>query len=88
MANSPNECSKCSAELDTAGFPKWCKACRAKYKREYEGLKKEMAETRGYSAGISAMREFLAVQFVGYTIQRFSGPEIAHIIRNCSAPVD
>lgn len=81
------KCSKCEGNLDTAGFPKWCRKCRAAYKREYEALKSDMAETRGFAAGVSAMRAYLAERFAPYTsIQRFTGPEIAGIIRDCQGP--
>jgi hypothetical protein len=80
-------CSKCDGKLDSTGFPHWCKACRAKYKRDYEALRGEMSETRGYAAGVSAMREFLAVNFEGYSpTTLFSGPQIGHIIRHCAEP--
>jgi hypothetical protein len=83
-----SSCSKCEKPLDTDGFPHWCKSCRARYKREYEALRKDMAETRGYAAGVSAMREFVASNFAAYALPRmFSGAEIAHIVRTCSEPV-
>ncbi len=85
MADKPI-CSKCEADLDTNGFPRWCRKCRLAYKREYQALKAEMAETRGFAGGIEAMRTFLAERFEVYKIQRFSGPEIADVIRRCEAP--
>lgn len=81
------KCSKCEKDLDSTGFPHWCRKCRATYKREYEAQRDEMSETRGYAAGISAMRDFLAVNFEKYALPRvFSGPEIGHIIRTCGEP--
>lgn len=81
------ECSRCEKTLDTTGYPKWCKSCRAKNQREYVALKKQMAETRGYSAGVSAMREYLAGAFDGYgPVQSFGGPDIARIIRRVTGP--
>lgn len=80
-------CSKCENALDGVGFPHWCKKCRATYRREYEALRKEMAETRGYAAGVSAMREFVAANFEAYRFPRiFTGQEIAHIVRTCAEP--
>jgi len=74
-------CTKCEAPLDTTGYPKWCKKCQNAYRKEYNRTKGEMSETRGYAAGRSAEKEFLASRFEAYRIQVFSGPEIAHIIR-------
>lgn len=46
-----------------------------------------MQETRGFAAGVSAMREHLAVNFEAYKLPRiFSGAEIAHIVRTCGDP--
>ena len=56
-------CTKCNVELDTTGYPLWCKACRAQYKREHEGIRKEMTEGRGFALGVKAMREWLAQNF-------------------------
>lgn len=81
-------CSKCDKALDSSGFPHWCKKCRATYRREYDALRKEMSETRGYAAGLSAMREFIATNFAAYAFPRvFTGAEIAHIVRTCADPV-
>lgn len=80
-------CSKCEKPLDTSGFPHWCKACRAKNQREYMALRKEMAETRGFAAGVSAMREYVAANFEVYNFpQVFTGVEIARIVRTCADP--
>jgi SET domain-containing protein len=80
------KCSKCEKDLDTEGNPKWCKACRAKYQREYQSLKKEMSETRGYAAGCSAMREFIAGYFQQFGNVRLSGVEAAFMTRKAGLP--
>ena len=81
------ECSKCHAALNTTGYPLWCQACRTKHKRDYEEARKEMRESRGYAAGISAMRDHLAKNFSVYgTAGAFNGAEIAHIIMTCKPP--
>jgi predicted amidophosphoribosyltransferase len=80
-------CSKCQKTLDTAGYPRWCKACRASYKSEYQDLREQMTETRGYSAGVSAMRDYLVAQFEKYgPLQTWNGQSIARIIRECTGP--
>lgn len=80
-------CSKCNKELDTTGYPLWCKSCRAANKREYEATKKEMQESRGYAAGVAAMRAYLADNFARYgSAGSFNGNEIAHTIRTVPGP--
>lgn len=80
-------CSKCEGLLDTSGYPLWCRKCRAGNKREYEATKKEMQESRGYAAGISAMREYLAAKFREYGTQgSFTGIEVAHYITQSQGP--
>jgi hypothetical protein len=82
-------CSKCAGELDTAGYPLWCKKCRAANKREYEATKKEMQESRGYAAGVSAMRDYLVKQFAGFGGSGdFSGNDVAKMIQTCRGPFD
>lgn len=82
------QCSKCDSALDTEGYPRWCRKCRAKYRREYNEIRETLDETRSFSAGVEAMRNFLAERFSVYTIQSFNGPEIAHIIRSAQAPAN
>lgn len=83
----PEVCSKCTKPLDTTGYPRWCLACRAKYKREYESARKEMTESRGFAAGISAMREYLAQNFRKYgSAGAFTGYEIAETIMRAKGP--
>lgn len=81
------QCSKCEGPLDTTSYPKWCKACRAKNKREYEATKKEMSETRGFAAGVSAAKDLLASEFEsairGAAINGF---EAARLVRACKGP--
>ena len=80
-------CSKCGAELDSEGYPKWCKACRKLHKAEWERTRKEMTESRGFAAGVSAMRSYLVKRFANYGTQgNFSGLEVAQIIRQCTGP--
>lgn len=82
-------CSKCAGELDTSGYPLWCKKCRATNKREYEATKKEMQESRGYSAGVSAMRDYLMKHFGTFgSSGDFSGNDVAKMIQNCRGPFD
>ncbi len=80
------KCSRCESELDTEGTPRWCKKCRAKYQREYQALRKEMGESRGFAAGCSAMREFMAEHFRTFGSARFSGVEVWDMIRKAGVP--
>lgn len=78
-------CSKCEAELDTTGYPLWCKACRAANKREYEATKRQMTESRGYAAGFTAgsaeMQRRLAVRVASLGNGKFTCLQIATWIR-------
>ncbi len=80
------KCSKCEAALDTEGYPRWCKKCRATHRREYEATKKEMGETRGFAAGRSEMREFLAGYFMQFGNVRLSGVEASIMVRKAGLP--
>jgi len=75
-------CARCEKPLDTNGSPHWCKACRAKYQREYQLLRVEMSETRGYAAGVSAMREHIVRKFEAIgTTATFNGSVAAQWVR-------
>jgi len=56
MADEQQKCSRCESDLDTDGYPLWCKACRAKYNREYRDLQRQMGDGRGFLAGVEAFR--------------------------------
>jgi len=79
-------CSRCTAELDTTGTPHWCRTCRAKYQREYASLKKEMAESRGFAAGVAAAKQYLADQFAKQGSGSFTGYEISRLILQSKGP--
>lgn len=81
-----SKCSKCGEERDTAGYPKWCRACRAKYKRDYEEIVKTMDKGNGFGQGVAAMRELLATEFEKFGLGRFTGDEIATLIRQAPGP--
>jgi len=83
---STDQCSKCSTTLDTEGYPKWCKACRAKYKREYESLKGDMAASRGFSQGVEAMAQTLALEFGRKGPAMVSCSEVAGAIQVAPRP--
>ncbi len=80
------ECSKCEGQLDTTGYPKWCKSCRAKNKREYEATKKEMSETRGFAAGVSAMRQLLCDELRGRGPAMYKASDLYNWARTCKGP--
>jgi hypothetical protein len=80
-------CSRCEKPLDTGGSPRWCKACRAAYQREYQILQSDIAKGKGFSAGAEAMRGTLIDKL------RYLNPgvmttlaEVAKWIRECPAP--
>jgi hypothetical protein len=86
MAEITGECTRCGGQRTTSGYPLWCHACQAKRKREYEATKKEMSETRGFAAGVTAMRHYLAGHFRQYGPAGFTGTEIAATIMTVKGP--
>ena len=88
MSDLQNEiCSRCEAVLDTEGTPHWCKACRAKYMREYQDLKKQMAAGKGFVAGAETMRNSLLEKLVAMPpIGLTNFAEMARWIREFPTP--
>jgi len=85
-AAEERKCSKCGQDLDTEGYPLFCKSCRAKYQREYQQQRKQLVESRGYSAGITAMKFYLAGRFAALGSGSFTGNEVAHLIMQSKGP--
>ena len=81
-----HKCSRCEKDLDTTGYPKWCKACQAAYRREYRSLQGEMAETRGFAAGVSAMRDHLTNRFSRAPLASFTGAALVDWLRKEPGP--
>lgn len=79
-------CSRCSKDLDTEGSPNWCKACRAKYQREYKELIAKRTSERAFNAGVEAMRQTLAMEFSRHGRVMLSGQEVAFAINNSPRP--
>lgn len=86
------KCSKCGANLDrdtTEGTANWCKACRAKYQREYQATRAEMAEKKaksegrreGYGFGYQDAIETAASKFTAMGGRVMSAAEAAAIVR-------
>jgi hypothetical protein len=87
-ADTASRCSKCAGPLDRKGYPLECRACWAKRQRDYVATKKEMTESRGFAAGVSAMRAHLAGQFDRIGSGSFNGYEAAGLIRQSKGPAD
>ena len=87
-AEQVEKCSNtgCINALDTTGYPKWCKACRAAYKREERVLQEHRYKARGYAAGVKAMREYLVEQFTAARTIMWTGEQLASIVRGCPGP--
>ena len=83
---SETTCSRCEKPLDTTGYPLWCKACQNKYRKELKALKKQMQETRGYAAGVSAFKAYLVGKFALLGHSQFSAVEIAALIQQSKFP--
>lgn len=80
------KCSKCSKDLDTEGTPKWCKACRAEYRREYDALRVEKSDRAGWHKGVAAAREYFATQFAKNPGAMLKAYECANWIRSAPGP--
>jgi hypothetical protein len=52
-------CGKCGAEMDAPGKPRWCKACRAKYQKEYQLRRAHEERSEGFTEGATAMKAML-----------------------------
>lgn len=76
----------CGKPLDTAGYPLWCRKCQASYRRDYTAQKKQMAETRGFAAGCSAMRSALVMEFERMGRQNVNAFQIARWLRSYEMP--
>ncbi len=78
---------ECGKPLDTTGYPIWCKACRAKHRVAYNATVKEMSETRGFAAGVSAAKAFVASEFeTAIRGSMINGFEAARLVRACKGP--
>lgn len=80
------DCSKCSGDLDTTGYPRWCKSCRAEWKREYLQVKAKMEREAAFFRGVDSDRTMLAVEFARLGNAMLSGTEIAHAISFAPRP--
>ena len=86
MDNERMLCSRCEEILDTSGSPKWCRKCRAKYQREYQLLRMEMASSGGFIKGREAMRQIIVAEFDKLASGKFSGCEIADLVAQMPGP--
>src|ERR1700684_213797 len=78
------QCGQCGQPLDRNGSPKWCKSCWARYQREYQALKGEMAEGKGFARGVAAFRTMLIENFNRLGTGTFAGDEVAALIAQAS----
>lgn len=62
MADEQKTCSLCDAELDTTGYPLWCKACRTSKKKALKEAHEQMATGKGFAAGAEQMRRAMVDQ--------------------------
>lgn len=77
----------CGKPLDTTGYPLWCKRCRADHRKAYNATVKEMSETRGFAAGVTATKELLASEFENAIRgAHINGFEAARLVRICRGP--
>ena len=87
MPDETTLCSRCTKnEVDGDGYPQWCKPCKAAYQKEYQAAKGNRHEAKGFSRGVSAMRENLICQFLRFPVGQFSGQDVARLIKGAIAP--
>lgn len=77
----------CGKPLDREGEPRWCKSCWARYQREYQVLKLDRSERKGFVMGREAMRKIIAEEFVRLQAATFRGAEIATLVLNMPGPL-
>lgn len=81
-------CTEERADQSPDATNRHCRKHRAEAQKRHMSVKVERAGSSAWIAGVEAMREFLADQFGKYgPLQRWDGPAIAKIIRECGRPV-
>ena len=87
QTDSPELCSRCEkSPLDAEGFPKWCRECRRIYAKENRALKLQLTESRGFAAGVAAMRAHIAAHWGQWPSAVFSGAEVSMKTRQLPGP--
>lgn len=80
-------CTEERADQSDDATNRHCKKHRAEAQKRHMSTKVERTGSSAWNAGVEAMREFLAEQFAKYgPLQRWDGPAIAKIIRECGRP--
>lgn len=89
VATRVSVCSKCQEHPRAAedGTNPWCKACRAKYAKEYRDGLAARQFSYGFIKGIEAMRERLMREFTRLGSGSFTGDEISYLIAGMTPPV-
>jgi hypothetical protein len=79
-------CLNARASQDPNATNRHCTACQTAARKRNDTDKNQQQSARAWHEGVSAMADHLAKNFEPYLIQRFSGKEIADIIRRCERP--
>ncbi len=81
-------CSKCKERprAHPESTNPWCRQCNTEKQMEYQGNRQDMMESRGFAAGQSYIRDFLAGYFMQWPNARISGIEISQMIRKAGVP--
>lgn len=67
-------------------MPKWCKECRARYQKEYQILRMNRAEARGWVKGREAMRQMVVTEFDKLGTGMFRADEVATLVAAMPGP--
>ena len=76
------KCSRDGCKEPRTSNKPWCLKHLADYQKNYRGTVMDMAERRGFHAGVKAMRDSVSGEFGKHPGAFFSGAEVARIVRD------
>lgn len=87
-------CTEARADQSPDATNRHCRTHRNEAQKRFLVSKENQRYAKAWHEGVSAMAEHVAANFTKYSgrdgngtfIQRFSGPEIADIVRRCERP--
>jgi hypothetical protein len=80
------DCTEPRADQSDDATNRHCRAHKNEAQKNWLRSKEAREKAEYFRNGVITLREHLATQFGKYTIQRFSGPQIADIIRRAELP--
>ena len=80
------DCTEARADQSPDATNRHCRVHRNEATKRYLMSKAEQDEAKAFHKGVQAMRDYFAANMEAYKLQRFSGPEIAAIVRRVEGP--